>query len=301
MSNYGHSTRLNEIIVHPSDTLDKIAKRFNIPKKYFIRANNLKAPYKLKPGCLLRYPPVHIVKKNETTEAILKKYKLNEDLLMGHNDLKKPYILKEGQILYLSRTPIKTPIAQKKQATAQKKQALITSKKETPAPSKKIIIPPSTKTISTVIKVTPPETKAPQPKKTFIAPAKSNSNFCWPIEKKAPIICPYGLLSEGKRNDGLNIRASKGTIVLASQEGEVVYVGDNLKNYGLLILIKHAQNFHTTYAHLDKSFVKTGQKVKKGQKIALSGASGNVDTPQLHFEIRHASKPINPQIYLNKS
>lgn len=309
--NYAHSAKLNEIIVHPNDTLDKIAKRLNIPKKYFIRANNLKAPYKLKPGCVLHYPPVHIVKKNEKFEDLLKKYTLSEDLLANHNDLKKPYNLKAGQILYLSRIPLKKPMIQKKPAAKPK---IIVS-----VIPKKTLSPLNTKT-SPIKKGSTPlitETKTPQVQKTSIPAVteikkpslkkdvtplgNNNSKFCWPITKQAPILCPYGLLSEGKRNDGLNIKLPKDTPILASYDGEVVYVGDNLKNYGLLILIKHANQLHTTYAHLNKSLVKIGQKVKKGQKIALSGMSGSVDTPQLHFEIRKNSKPVNPQTYLNKS
>ena len=308
---HGQAATLNEIIVHPNDTLDKITKRFNIPKKYFIRANNLKAPYKLKPGCVLHYPPVHVVKKDEKFEDLLKKYKLSENLLANHNDLKKPYNLKAGQILYLSRAPIKKAEIQKKLADKPK---IIT-----PVTSKKIVSPtkdksPEVKKVSTptiieaktsqIKKIsTPPitETKTPPAQKDLMTPINNNSKFCWPIAKKAPILCPYGLLSEGKRNDGLNIKLPKDTPILASYDGEVVYVGDNLKNYGLLILIKHADQLHTTYAHLNKSLVKIGQKVKKGQKIALSGMSGSVDTPQLHFEIRKKSKPVNPQTYLNKS
>lgn len=190
--------------------------------------------------------------------------------------LKNLTFLKKDKFFIFLRTPIKAPIIPKKQTTTQKKQILVASKKETSAPSKKIIIPPSTKVASTEIKVTPPKTqkisvenKTNQHKKTSLPPLKDTSKFCWPIEKKAPILSPYGLLSEGKRNDGLNIKVPNGTPILASCDGEIVYVGDKLKNYGLLILIKHTQNFHTTYAHLDKNLVKTGQKVKKGQKIAL--------------------------------
>ncbi|MDP1975482.1 MAG: M23 family metallopeptidase [Alphaproteobacteria bacterium] len=293
--NYGHAARLNEIIVHPNDTLDKIAKRLNIPKKYFIRANNLKAPYKLKPGCVLHYPPVHVVKKDEKFEDLLKKYKLSENLLANHNDLKKPYNLKAGQILYLSRTPIKKAEIQKKPTGKPK---IIT-----PVTAKKIVSPTKDKSpeVKKVSASTIMETKTPPLKKDLMTSINNNSKFCWPIAKKAPILCPYGLLSEGKRNDGLNIKLDKGTPILASSEGEVVYVGDKLKNYGLLILIKHPNQLHTTYAHLDKTLVEIGQKVKKGQKIALSGMSGSVDTPQLHFEIRRQSKPVNPQTYLNKS
>jgi murein DD-endopeptidase MepM/ murein hydrolase activator NlpD len=67
-----------------------------------------------------------------------------------------------------------------------------------------------------------------------------------------------------------------------------------LKDYGNLLLIKHADGYVTAYAHADTLIVKKGQSVTKGEVIAFSGSTGDVSTPQLHFEIRQGTQPVNP-------
>ena len=76
------------------------------------------------------------------------------------------------------------------------------------------------------------------------------------------------------------------------------YVGDELKAYGNLILIRHPNGFVTAYAHSDSVAVMRGQEVKRGEVIAYAGTTGDVNQPQLHFELRAGSKAIDPQPYL---
>jgi murein DD-endopeptidase MepM/ murein hydrolase activator NlpD len=99
-------------------------------------------------------------------------------------------------------------------------------------------------------------------------------------------------------NDGINIALPEGTSVKAADAGVVAYAGNGLKGYGNLVLIRHPNGFVTAYANNGELDVKRGETVKRGQVIAKSGQTGNVATPQLHFEVRKGAKPVDPIQYL---
>lgn len=100
-------------------------------------------------------------------------------------------------------------------------------------------------------------------------------------------------------NKGINIRGLSGDPIQAAAPGKVVYAGDGLKAYGNLIIIKHNSTWFSAYAHNKINFVKEGQFVKRGEKIALMGDTGT-NRNMLHFEIRRGGKPVNPLSYLKK-
>jgi murein DD-endopeptidase MepM/ murein hydrolase activator NlpD len=116
--------------------------------------------------------------------------------------------------------------------------------------------------------------------------------FRWPARGR--II--QGFKSGG--NDGINISVPEGTSVRAAENGTVAYAGSELKGYGNLVLIRHPNGFVTAYANNGELNVKRGEVVKRGQVIAKSGQSGNVSSPQLHFELRKGSTPVDPTSYL---
>ena len=120
----------------------------------------------------------------------------------------------------------------------------------------------------------------------------STPEFRWPARGR--II--EGFKSGG--NDGINISVPPGTSVRAAESGVVVYSGDGLKGYGNLVLIKHPNGFVSAYANNGELDVKRGETVKRGQIIAKSGDTGNVNAPQLHFELRKGSTPVDPTQYL---
>ena len=99
-------------------------------------------------------------------------------------------------------------------------------------------------------------------------------------------------------NDGINIAVPEGTQVRAAESGVVAYAGSELKGYGNLVLIRHPNGFVSAYANNGELDVKRGDTVKRGQVIAKSGQSGNVSSPQLHFELRKGSTPVDPTSYL---
>jgi len=122
--------------------------------------------------------------------------------------------------------------------------------------------------------------------------ASENGQFRWPARGR--II--QGFKSGG--NDGINIALPEGTSVRAAEDGKVAYAGSALKGYGNLVLIRHANGFVTAYANNGELNVKSGDAVKRGQVIAKSGQTGDVASPQLHFELRKGQTPVDPTNYL---
>ncbi len=118
---------------------------------------------------------------------------------------------------------------------------------------------------------------------------------CWVWPASGKVIVPYSTAEGG--NKGIDIAAARGTPVYASGAGKVVYVGNQLRGYGNLIMIKHSEDYITAYAHNDTMLVNTGQNVKAGQKIATMGSTGT-DSVKLHFQIRYRATAIDPQRYL---
>jgi murein DD-endopeptidase MepM/ murein hydrolase activator NlpD len=127
---------------------------------------------------------------------------------------------------------------------------------------------------------------------------KGTGRFTWPVKGK--IIAGFGRRGSGIQNDGINIAADPNTPVKAADNGTVVYAGNDLEAYGNLLLVRHANGYVTAYAHNKKLLVGRGDRVKQGQTIALVGSTGDVDRPQLHFEIRKGNDAVDPRRYLNR-
>ncbi|WP_343039416.1 M23 family metallopeptidase [Microvirga makkahensis] len=144
--------------------------------------------------------------------------------------------------------------------------------------------------------VAPAPEPAPQPQ-TVKAPVKepeqtaslSPGNFRWPARGR--VIAGFGA---NGGNEGINIAVPEGTPVKAAEAGTVTYAGSEVKGYGNLILVRHDNGYVTAYAHNSALNVKRGDQVKRGQVIAIAGQTGNVTSPQLHFEIRKGATPVDP-------
>lgn len=98
----------------------------------------------------------------------------------------------------------------------------------------------------------------------------------------------------GRRHHGVDLKARIGTPVLAALPGKAIYAGGEIRGYGRIVILKHARGLATVYAHNSEFRVQAGQFVEQGQVIALSGASGRVSGPHLHFEVRDHGKALNP-------
>jgi murein DD-endopeptidase MepM/ murein hydrolase activator NlpD len=130
------------------------------------------------------------------------------------------------------------------------------------------------------------------PESRSTATLASDRPFEWPVEGK--IVSTFGSRGDGGRNDGINIAAEPGTPIHAAAAGTVTYAA-RLKGYGNLVLIRHENGYITAYAHAQSLLVAPGDRVDRGDVIGLSGKTGDVASPQLHFEIREGTKPVDPR------
>ena len=149
-----------------------------------------------------------------------------------------------------------------------------------------------------IAKAEVPETRSvPKPAVKQAEAAGSIPSFRWPVRGR--IIAGFGARPNGTQNDGINLAVPEGTPIKAADDGVVAYAGNELKGYGNLVLIRHADGYVSAYANASKLLVERGEHVKRGQVIAHAGQTGNVTSPQLHFEIRKGSTPVDPRKFLN--
>ena len=273
----------SSIIVSKGDTLYSISRRYNVPLRDLITVNQLTPPYTLAVGQSLSIPTAkyHIVAKGDTLYNISKRYNIDLTTLSRLNNLSSPYTLSIGQKLALPAT-----ISSSRNMYADTDDEVWLPQKSTKVTSSKK---------STVKKAQTKAKKTVSSSKTTTV-KKRTTKFAWPV--KGTVISKFGTIGKGRNNDGINIKASKGTAVKAADKGTDVYSGNELKGFGNLILIRHSDGWITAYAHNQKLLVKKGQKVVRGEKIATVGDTGGVNEPQLHFEVRAGKKPVNPLTYL---
>jgi murein DD-endopeptidase MepM/ murein hydrolase activator NlpD len=131
------------------------------------------------------------------------------------------------------------------------------------------------------------------------AAPKASSAFRWPVRGR--VISGFGKKPDGERNDGINLAVPEGTAVKAAEDGTVIYAGNELKSYGNLVLIRHSNGWVSAYAHNSELQVKRGQEIRRGEIVALSGMTGGVTTPQVHFELRKEATPVDPLQHLRES
>jgi len=259
------------ISVEPGDTLFSIANRYQVIPRRIILANNLAPPYDLAGLDQLRLPKprAHVIEPGDTLQKIAKRYAVSVNEIIRLNGLEEPYSLRQGMAVSIPRQMDYSLLDLPVEETASTSQ-----------------------TTTEIVAV-----KAP-PKLAGQRVAYSGGGaFSWPMD--GTIIETYGETARGIHNDGVNISAAEGTPVRASQKGQVAFIGAGLKSFGNLVLIKHDGGWITAYAHLGSIDVEEGQRIDQGDMIGTVGMTGRVSTPQLHFELRKARKPVNPQEFLS--
>ena len=230
----------------------------------------------------------HRVAAGETVYRISQNYKSSVIDIMALNDLQTPQDLKAG-------TMIKVP-AGSGGNTSYDETAPAFEKAEVPQTvspyaqdTAKIEATAETKVDAVVAE----QERITLMQKGRIDPlAAKSKGLAWPVKGK--IIRKYGDQGAGVAHTGINIAVPENTPVLAAENGNVIYAGNGLKTYGNLVLIRHADGMVTAYGHNAKLLVAKGETIKKGQVVALSGKTGNVEVPQVHFEIRKAAKAVDP-------
>lgn len=169
----------------------------------------------------------------------------------------------------------------------------------TPAPAKPAVAAAKPAEAPTTASYTPPKTERLAQQAEEGAEAAPNATgidrMRWPVRGR--VVSSYGK-GGGKANDGIDISVPEGTPVKAAENGVVIYAGDGLKEFGNTVLVRHENGLVTVYGHASEIKVQRGQKVKRGDELALSGMSGATDQPKLHFEVRKNSTPVDPTTYL---
>ena len=310
------------IIVGTSDTLEILARRYNVSPTAIMQANGYKGPRALSPGQQLIIPhptaiaaapvlaapavkpvvvaaaapssSVHVVNHGDTLLSIARRNHISVAELTRANHLEPSAKLSLGMKLIVpggktasAVTPAAAPVAV---AAAQPIAAAAppVTKLAAADPQQKVRLAQSA-----------PNAEEPAVESPVKAAEATGAlpTFRWPVRGK--VITAYGAKANGKANDGINLAVPEGTPVKAADDGVVAYSGNELKGYGNLVLIRHSNGYVTAYAHASELMVKRGDTIKRGQVIAKSGQSGEVQSPQLHFEIRKGSSPVDPLQFLN--
>jgi murein DD-endopeptidase MepM/ murein hydrolase activator NlpD len=239
----------------------------------------------------------HVVAPGETLTRVARKYSLSITELARLNNIPPHTKLKIGDRLTIpaGRTaralPAEPPRAQPKALSAPTPSKTEAKAKAQPKSTPAAASPRQPELAS----VATPESEPPTT--NVVRASHGGLSFRWPA--KGRIISGFGPRTNGQTNDGINIALPEGTPVKAAEDGVVAYAGNELKGYGNLVLVRHADGYVTAYAHAKELLVKRGDPIKRGQTIARSGQTGNVDAPQLHFEIRKGPSPIDPMPHLS--
>ena len=319
------------IIVAPGETIDIIAQRHGVPATALMEANSLPPGAAVRPGQRLvipRYvggapapvasastaaarpspaPPaalspaqpapvtgtsgLHVVAAGDTLYKISRTYGHSVVELAKANNIEPTATLKIGDRIVIPGASATAGKSAPKTApkTAQPLAAPPTAKAAPKATPAKATPAPKPEASQQAAVVTPSE-DTPTP--VVAKSSDGTPSFRWPV--KGRVIAGFGPKPNGQQNDGINLAVPEGTPVKAAEDGVVAYAGNELKGYGNLVLIRHANGYVTAYAHAKELLVKRGDQIKRGQVIANSGQTGNVDTPQLHFEVRKGPAPLDP-------
>ncbi len=274
-----------EVRVRRGDTLSEIALRNDVPFRALASANNIRAPYTIFVGQELTVPgpPTHTVRRGESLSVIAARYDVSTRQLARQNRIRRADHIDVGDQITLpwtAATPATNGIS-RNVAAAQPRSTATSRPQERTAPQPRRITPQPANVVSA---------------RELAPPPRSGQGFRWPVDGQ--VISDFGPKDGGQHNDGINISVPVGTPVHAADAGVVIYSGNEVPGYGNLILIRHDSGYVTAYAHNSRLNVAQGAVVTQGQVLALSGRSGRVSEPQVHFEVRRNSRAVNPAQFL---
>lgn len=226
----------------------------------------------------------YTVASGDTLSGIAARNGTTVAALMGANSLSGSQ-LQIGQKLVLPGSSVQVAQAETESNTLSV-DPIVTGSNQQPDGPKPYIKPRNAEngTVRTV------STDVEAPKQTGIG------QFRWPVRGR--VIAAFGEKDAGVRNDGIDISVPEGTAVKATENGVVVYAGDELEGLGNLVLLRHTDGWVSAYAHNKSIEVSRGDEVRRGEIIARSGRTGNADLPKLHFELRRNSNPVDPLKHL---
>lgn len=288
------SVEPSDFVVRRGDYLGVIGEMTGAGADAIALENDLSPPYTLYPGQKLHIPGglYHRVSAGETGIGIAQAYDTDWSEIATINNLTEPFILRIGQRLKLPRGA--HPAGDASANSADTDDTVdVAARAANFSLDIDDIVTGSQPALAPHGQPAAASAAPNRPVTTAIAPPTSFSGrFQWPLT--GPIIARFGRLAPGKVNDGINIAAVTGTPIHAAADGVVAYAGDEIGVYGGLILINHGGGWISAYGHAGKLNVRRGQAVKAGDVIGLAGASGQVQTPQLHFQLRKDRVPVDP-------
>jgi murein DD-endopeptidase MepM/ murein hydrolase activator NlpD len=321
------------VVVAPGETIASMSHRYKVPTQAIMQANRITDPATIQPGQRLvipRYvnhggpaklahaalprnasaqpavaaapsgPGEHVVASGETLSLIAHRHRISIRELTAANGITPETPLKIGMRLTIPAKPVQVASQGASQvagqvaknasgapaAAAAKTQQVAQMK---PGPTLQSI--KSTEPVASARIATPVQSDDSSP-----AAAAGMPSFRWPLRGR--VVTHIGAKTSGGANDGIDLAVPEGTAIRAADDGVVAYAGNELKGYGNLVLVRHANGFVTAYANASELNVKRNDQVHRGQVIAKSGQTGTAPTPQLHFEIRKNSAPVDPMQYL---
>lgn len=317
------------VTVKPGQTLFSIAREHGVSVGDVAAANDIAAPFHVNAGQQLRIPSgggspqyavagrpgaapeaasapatrpshgagggVHEVRPGETLYSLGRSYNVSPMDIARHNRLSEPYHLRAGQAISIpgsagdGRVAARPSPPRENAAPAgnQTDDARQASAGEQPSDSRSARQQVDTRAHEEMTRALPEPAQ------------RTATNFRWPVRGR--VISEFGPRPNGSRNDGINIAVPEGTSVRAAENGVVAYAGNELRGYGNLVLIRHADGWVTAYAHNSELLVKRGDEVRRGDIIAKAGQTGSVTSPQLHFELRKGAQAVDPMPHLDAS
>ena len=296
------------VTVGYGETVESIARKHGVPVTALMQTNGIREPGQIRPGQRLVIPryvstspksaptyaaqpkaggSVHVVKAGDTLMSISRGTGVTVAALAKTNHIDSSKKLSVGDRLTIPQGGHQVAAAQP--SAAPKVEEIRT------APAEKKIKVASAAPAQTVHVAK----EEPQTTETVVKAAEPSGampSFRWPARGR--VIAGFGSKPNGTQNDGINLAVPEGTPIKAADDGVVAYAGNELKGYGNLVLIRHSNGYVSAYAHARELLVKRGDTIKRGQVIAHAGQTGNVTSPQLHFEIRKGSTPVDPTQFL---
>ncbi|MEM7073211.1 MAG: peptidoglycan DD-metalloendopeptidase family protein [Pseudomonadota bacterium] len=242
------------------------------------------------------------VVRGDTLYELAHQFGVPSSDLIRLNQLEPPYRLLVGQVLRIPEQVthlVKTGETLSEIALMyQVSMASLASRNSLSAPwiiqiGQKLHIPGR---VNSVSRTSQQASAGKQGRASIIVSERHANGFLWPVQGR--IVVPFGPGANGIHNDGIKIAAKAGSRVRAAESGIVAYSGSQVAGLGNLVLIRHADQYISAYAHNSSILVKPGDRIVRGQVIALAGATGDVERPQLHFEIRKGSRALDPLRYL---
>ncbi|MFK3888013.1 peptidoglycan DD-metalloendopeptidase family protein [Sphingomonas sp. NPDC079357] len=272
--------RTQDVVVRSGDTLSAIAERTGASIAAIARRNTLSPPYALRAGQRLVIPGgrYHRVDPGQTGIGIARAYGVPWSQVVAANDLREPFVLVTGQRVLIPSQP----------ASAAARAAAFTLDVDTILTGGE----PAVASGRAPVRPVKGRTEVPAPTIPVAPPSAAPGRFVWPLTGQ--IVRRFGIGRSGERFDGIEIAVPSGTEVKAAAAGTVAYAGDGIAALGGLVIVKHGDSWTSIYGHAGKLLVRRGQAVTRGQVIALSGATGFADQPELHFELRRGRSPVNP-------